>query len=132
MVVIVLGVIAAIAAPRVAAIMPRVGLQGAARQIADDVRAAQAYAVDRGCRVTLVYDLNEGTVGIDPVDDTPPPPIDPLPDGVSIVQVASTASGTVRVAVFPSGYVAPHRVELEGAGAGRMVIDFSGLGVTLR
>ncbi len=133
MVVIVLGVIAAIAAPRVAAIMPRVGLQAAARQVVDDVRAAQAYAIDRGCRVTVVYEVDEGTVGIEAVDEAAPPPtLDPLPGGVSIARVASTRSGTVRVAVFPSGYVAPHRVELQGAGAGRMTVEFSGLGVKVR
>lgn len=133
LVVVLLGVVAAIAAPRVAALIPRVGLQCAARQIADDVRAAQAYAVDRCRTVTLVYGLGGGTVSIEATDPgAPPPALDPLPEGVSIAQVASATSGTVRVAVFPSGYVAPHRVQLEGAGAGRMVIDFSGLGVTLR
>ncbi len=133
MVVIVLGIIAAIAAPRVAAVMPRVGLQGGARQIADDVRAAQVYAVDLGRTVTLVYDLGEGTVSIAPIGGVAPAPaFDPLPDGVSIAQVASTVSGTVRVAVWPSGYVAPHTVELEGAGAGRMTVEFTGLGVEVR
>ncbi len=133
MVVIVLGIIAAIAAPRVAAVMPRVGLQGAARQVADDVRAAQSYAIDLGRTVSVVYDLDEGTVSIAPVEGAPAPPaFDPLPDDVTIAQVASTVSGTVRVAVWPSGYVAPHTVELEGAGAGRMTVEFSGLGVEVR
>jgi prepilin-type N-terminal cleavage/methylation domain-containing protein len=111
LVVVIIGIIAGIAAPRVAALMPRVGLRAAARQIVDDVRAAQAYAADRGRTVMLRY---------------------PLPDGVRLAQVASSAGGAVRVAVFPSGYVAPHRVELESGAAGRMTVEFSGLGVQVR
>jgi prepilin-type N-terminal cleavage/methylation domain-containing protein len=133
LVVVIIGIIAGIAAPRVAALMPRVGLRAAARQIVDDVRAAQAYAADRGRTVMLRYGVTEGTVSIETADaGAPPPVLDPLPDGVRLAQVASSAGGAVRVAVFPSGYVAPHRVELESGAAGRMTVEFSGLGVQVR
>lgn len=133
LVAVLLGVIAAIAAPRIGAILPRVSLQAAARQVADDVRAAQAYAVDRGRVVYLEYDLDEGAVRLCAADAASrPPALDPLPQDVSIAGVGSSTSGTVQVAVFPSGYVTPHQVELTSGEAGRMTVGFSGLGTELR
>jgi prepilin-type N-terminal cleavage/methylation domain-containing protein len=125
----VLGIVAAIAAPRVSVLMPRVGLQAAARQVADDVRAAQGWAVDRDRRVGLVYDLDEGTVSI---EGAGAPALDALPRGVAIAQVAGATSGAVRIVVFPSGYVAAHRVELESGGGGRMEVEFSGVEARVR
>jgi len=90
LVVMLIGVLAAVAAPRVGAIMPRLGLQAAARQVA------------------------------------------PLPEGVSVARVDSSSSGKVRRAVFPSGYVTPHEVELLSAGGGRMTVEFSGLRTSVR
>ena len=128
-----LGLIAAIAAPRIGAMLPRVSLQTAARQIADDVRTAQAYAADRGRTVYLEYDLDESAVRLGAVDaKSVPPALDPLPQEVSIAAVDSFASGTVQVAVFPSGYVTPHKVELTSGEAGRMTVNFSGLGTEMQ
>jgi len=129
LVVMLIGVLAAVAAPRVGAIMPRLGLQAAARQVADYARAAQALAVDSGGIVYLEYDLGEGTVHL----DTPHAPLlDPLPEGVSVARVDSSSSGKARRAVFPSGYVTPHEVELVSAGGGRMTVEFSGLRTSVR
>ena len=133
LVAVLLGVIAAIAAPRIGAMLPRVSLQAAARQIADDVRTAQAYAADRGRVVYLEYDLDEGAVRLAAADAASTPPLlDPLPQEASIASVGSSTSGTVQVAVFPSGYVTPHEVELASGEAGRMTVDFSGLDMVLR
>ena len=133
LVAVLLGVMAAIAAPRIGAMLPRVSLQGAARQIADDVRAAQAYAVNRGRVVYLEYDLSEGSARLIVADaESLPPLLDPLPQDVSIARVGAITSGTAQVGVFPTGYVTPHQVELVSEGGGQMTVDFSGLGVEVR
>lgn len=133
LVVMLLGVIAAVAAPRVVAMVPRVSLQAAARQMADSARGAQAFAADRGRIVYLEYDLARASVRLiitEPGLDTPR--LEPLPEGVSIGRVGSWTSGTARVAVFPSGYVTPHEVDLMSADGGRVTVEFSGLRTAVR
>jgi len=133
LVVMLLGVIAALAAPRVTAMVPRVSLQGAARQIADDARTAQAFAADRGRIVTLEYDLAHASVRLSIAGGGPDAPrLEPLPEGVFIGRVGSSTSGAARMAVFPSGYVTPHEVDLVSAGGGRLTVEFSGLRTAVR
>ncbi|MFO8006997.1 MAG: prepilin-type N-terminal cleavage/methylation domain-containing protein [Candidatus Brocadiia bacterium] len=133
-----LGVAAAVVAPRVGALLPVMRLRDAGRQVADTLRTARARAADAGRAVAVEYDLTEGTVRVlsaseQPEEERPP---DPLPVDVSIVAVylpetSPLTSGTARVSVLPSGYVSPHSVEL-GDGRRRVVVESQFLRTVVR
>ncbi len=124
-----LGVAAAVVAPRIGALLPTMRLRGAGRQVADLLRTARSRAADAGRPVQVEYDLSWATVRIVPTseqqDDARPP--EPLPKAVSIVAVRLPegplmTGGAVLVSVLPSGYVSPHSVELSD-GRRRVVVE---------
>jgi len=127
----ILGLAAAIAAPRVAALAPRVLLGTSARQVIDVVRLAQVAAANSGQSAYVEYDLTAGAlrvVGAEPAGEETPP-TEYLPEGVAICAVrrgdrAAVTSGSVRVVVLPGGYAWPHEVELRTSTDSRLTVRF--------
>ena len=127
LVVALLGVMAGVVAPRVATLGPLTDLQVAARTVVDNVRMAQAYAVNRGQKVSLKYEVGGGTMWFRALSDAEDAPaMASLPGGLALVNVVLDAQ-LAGVLVFPSGYVTPHRVVIAGERAGELTVWFDGL-----
>jgi len=130
----ILGLAAAIAAPRIGALGPRVDLGTSARQVIDVVRLAQVTSANSGRAVYVDYDLTAGAlrvVGSEPFPGEGPP-AEYLPEGVSIYAVRpeggpEVTNGSVRVVVFPGGYPWPHEVELRTSTGSRLTVHVRGL-----
>jgi len=130
----ILGLAAAIAAPRVAAFAPRVHLGISARQVIDVVRLAQVTAANSGQRAYVAYDLTSEAarvLGSEPENDESRLS-EYLSEGVCISAVrpsgqAEVTSGSARIVVFPGGYPWPHEVELRTAAGSHVTIRFRGL-----
>jgi len=133
LVVMLLGMVAGLAAPRVSALLPRLRVEDAGQQMVDAVRTAQTWATDHGSTLVIEYDLDEQAVRL-LAAGTPPeqmPTLEPLPRGVRLTRVRLSADsevryGMARVSVYAGGYVRPHQVELCEPEAGRVVVNAYG------
>jgi type II secretory pathway pseudopilin PulG len=122
LVVLLLGMAAALAGPRLLALGPAMDLERSGRQVADVVRMAQTRAAQLGGPVRVRYDLREGTLGIVEAGWT-----EALPERVGMASVriaggAEARGGQADIVVFASGYVEPHEVELEAEDGGALLV----------
>lgn len=133
LVVMLLGMVAGLAVPRLAGLLPRLRVEDAGQQIVDAVRTAQTWATDHGGTVLIEYDMDEQAVRLK-APGTPPeqmPTLEPLPRNVRLSRVRLSADsearyGTARVPVYGGGFVRPHQVELVEPQAGRVTVNAYG------
>ncbi len=116
----VIGMTAAIAAPRIGAVATRLSLQAAGRQVEDFARRAQAEAANRDQPVRLNYSAAQTVYVADGNAVARSMPAD--------VSLSVSGRGAGALHVFPGGYITPHRVELRNA-AGAVAVSFTGTGV---
>lgn len=129
----VLSALLAVALPRVAAVLPRLTLDRAARQLASDLELARVLAINRNARVRAVVDLagaryrfeTEAEGRFDP-DGAPRV----LPGGVRFDAGASTrvSSGSVSITFLPRGHTADNATIALAATQGleRVIVSASG------
>ena len=138
LVVVIIGVIAALVYPRLDSIMPKQALRAAGSEVAGVVAHARAQARLTRQDIDLLYDIDGNAMVI----EVPGPPLDSLgvrrgepevlmrramPQGVKIARVyyaeSMMAQSGGAVATFrPSGTVGEHMVELENTDGDRMSI----------
>ena len=130
----ILGLAAAIAAPRIGAFAPRVHLRTSARQVIDVVRLAQVTSANSGQAVYVEYDLTAGALRVARSEPSAGegPSAEYLPEGVAIHAVrlegrAEVTNGSVHVVVLPGGWPWPHEVELRMTTGARLTVHFRGL-----
>lgn len=129
----ILSVLLAFALPQAAAVLPRLTLDRAARQVASDLELARVKAINRNARVRTVVELadaryhleTEGEGGFEP-DGAPRL----LPGGVRFDPGASTrvSGSSVSITFLPRGHTADNATIAIGGAGGleRVIVSSSG------
>jgi prepilin-type N-terminal cleavage/methylation domain-containing protein len=124
----VLSVLLAIALPRASAVLPRLALDQAARQLAAELELARVKAINRNTRVRVVVDLAAASYRLEAEVEgrfEPEGAARRLPGGVEFDAAASTRifGGSITITFLPRGHTADNAtIALGGTGNVKRVI----------